>query len=103
MDFVSSKYAGLIKKDASEGNIRMLSAKLAKEAIFEEEVMVRCTAGGTCDLPGLPTKELYDLKKIIWLQFPQYWKCLHILEGIWKKCHDSITKACKGERKKLQT
>ena len=91
----------LDKKGSSEGNIRTLSVKLAKEAVFGMEVMVRCTPGGTCELPGLPTRWLVLLKKMILSQFPQYWKCLHVFEGIWKKCRDSIKQACKRERKNV--
>ena len=42
--------------------------KLAKEAIFGEEIMRKCTPGGTRELPGLPRKELYEIKKRkVWL------------------------------------
>lgn len=102
VQFVLSKNAGLIGKGASESNMRMLSVKLAKEALFGEDVMVRCTPGGTRDLPGLPTTELFELKKVLLSQFPQYWKCLHVFEAIWKKCRDAIEQACKRERRKLQ-
>ena len=100
MDFVLAKYAGLIKKGPSQGTVRMLSVKLAKEAIFGEEVMVKCTPGGNRELPALPTKEMYELKKIVLSQFPHYWKCLHEFEGTWRKCRDSIEQACKRERRK---
>ena len=90
MDSILRKYSSFVRGGARERNIRMLTVKLAKEAVFGEEVMVRCTPGGTRYLPGLPTKELYYLKKIVLSQFPQYWKCLHVFEGIWKKCRDSI-------------
>ena len=99
---VLAKYAALLSKGTSESNIRMLSVKLAKEAIFGEDVMVRCTPGGTRELPGLPTRELYELKKVLLSQFPQYWRCLHVFEAIWKKCRDAIEQACKRERRKLQ-
>ena len=78
MDSILREYAGFVRRGASEGNITMLTVKLAKEAVFGEEVMVRCTPGGSRDLPGLPTKELYHLKKIVLSQFPQHWKCLHV-------------------------
>ena len=42
--------------------------------------------GGTRGLPGLLCKELYELKKVVLSQYPQYWKCLHEFEGVWKKC-----------------
>ena len=100
VDAVLKKYGHLIKNGASEGNVRMLTVKLAKEAIFGEEVMRRCTPGGTRELPGLPVKELYELKKVTLAQYPQYWKCLHVFEGIWKSCRDSLEQACKRARRK---
>ena len=84
-------------------NISMLTVKLAKEAIFGEDIMRRCTPGGTRDLPGLLYKELYDLKKIVLKQYPQYWRCFHEFEAIWKKCRDSIEQACKRSRNRLST
>ena len=100
MDDVLRRYAHLIKSGGSVRNISTLCVKLAKEAIFGEEVMRRCTPGGTRDLPGLPHNELYNLKKTILQQFPQYWQCLHEFEGVWRKCRDSIEQACKRERKR---
>ena len=79
---VLDKYSHLIKKGATIRNIRMLSIKLAKEAIFGADVMARCTPGGTREYPGLPRKELYELKKIALEQYPQYWNCLHIFEDV---------------------
>ena len=64
-------YRHLIKSGASVKNISMLCVKLAKKAIFGEEV-IRCTPGGTHDMPGLPAKKLYDLL----MQYPQYWQWL---------------------------
>ena len=79
-------------------NISMLCVKLAKKAIFGEEV-IRCMPGGTHDMPGLPAKKLYDLL----MQYPQYWQCLHEFEGVWKRCRDSIEQACKREMKRAFT
>jgi len=67
---VLRRYSHLIRRGASVKNISMLCVKLAKEAILGEEVIRRCTPGGTHDLPGLPYKELYDLKTIILKQYP---------------------------------
>ena len=40
----------------SKGKMRMITVKLAKGAIFEEEVMRRCTPGVTGELPYLTVK-----------------------------------------------
>lgn len=45
--------------------VSTLAVKLSRDALFGEEVMKRCTVLGTRNLPGLPRKELYDLKKAI--------------------------------------
>ena len=80
----------------------MLTVKLAKEAVFGEEVMRRCTPGGTRELPALPSMELYELKRTVLAQFPHYWNCLHDFEGVWKKCRDSLEQACKRARRKVK-
>ena len=97
---VLKKYGHLRAKGSSESNVRLLCVKLAKEAIFGDDILVRCTPGGTRELPGLPVRELYELKKIILQQLPQYWKCRHLFEATWKKCRDSLEQACKRERRK---
>ena len=63
----------------------MLNVKLAKEAIFGEEVMRRCTPGGTPELLALPNQELYQLKKLVFSQYSLYWKCLHEFEWVLEK------------------
>ena len=92
---ILKRYRHLIKSGASAKNISMLCVKLAKKAIFGEEV-IRCTPGGTHDMPRLPAKKLYDLL----MQYPQYWQCLHEFEGVWKRCRDCIEQACKCEMKR---
>ena len=79
---VVKKYDNLIKSGHSQGNVRILAVKLAKEAILREEVMRRCTPGDTRDLPGLPHMELYDLKRVVLALYPQYWNCIHDFEGV---------------------
>ena len=52
-----------------------LSYKLAREAIFGENILKRCTPKGNRYLPGLPSKELDDLKRVMFSQYPS------VLEG----------------------
>ena len=80
----------------------MLTIKLAKEAVFGEVVMRRCTPGGTRELTALPSMELYELKRAAFAQFPHYWNCLHDFEGVLKKCRDSLEQACKHARHEIK-
>lgn len=84
---VLKKNGHLRAKGSSESNVRHLCVKLAKEAIFGDDILVRCTPGGT--------RELYELKKIILQQLPQYWKCRHLFAATWKKCRDTLDQGCK--------
>lgn len=77
-----------------------LCQRLAKEAIFGEDIMKRCTPYGTQESPGLPRDELYTLKKIMFEQFPRFHSCPHLFEDVWKKCIGSIEQACRRIRLK---
>lgn len=76
-----------------------LSVKLAKEAIFGEDVMKQCTVAGTREYPGLPFDKLQELKQIVFELFPQYWKTPFEFEDVWKVCFDALGQACKRLRK----
>ena len=69
--------------------------KLAKDAVFGEALMKKCTAMGGRQLPGLPRKELYDIKKGIFDLFPNYWKNREEFEGVWATCIEAIGQLCK--------
>lgn len=43
--------------------------KLAKEALFGDSVLLKCTPAGTRELPGLPLAELFMLKTEIFELF----------------------------------
>ena len=75
-----------------------LAWKVAKEAIFGPEVMKECTPVGSRDKPGLPTKELSELKKVMFTQYPQYWKNPVEFEPVWKRCLESVQQGCKRMR-----
>lgn len=50
--------------------------RLAREAIFGEDVMKQCTPCGTQELiPGLPHAELYELKMIMFNKFQMFHRC----------------------------
>lgn len=72
-----------------------LAIKLAREAIFGVDVMKQCTPTGLRGLPGLPVEELYELKKVIFMHFPEYHQNPGEFERIWSKCATSVGQACK--------
>ena len=51
---VLQKYQNLCGQIVTESNLRQLCVKLAKEAVFGEDVTKRCTPSGTRDLLRLP-------------------------------------------------
>ena len=53
-----------------ECNAGRMVCKIAKEAIFGPEVMKLCTPIGSQDKPGLPVKNLQELKKLCSCIFP---------------------------------
>ena len=57
--------------------------------------MRQCTPGGTREYPALPQEELFELKKIMFEQFPRFHTCPGSFEPLWKKCVVSIEQACK--------
>ena len=83
-----------------ESKAGTLAVKVAKNAVFGESVMKRCTVMGERDLPGLPPTELMELKRILFKQFPHLWTSRHEFEPIWKVCVDSLGQACKRLRQK---
>jgi len=93
-DVVIKKYLKL--KGVSKAST--LTVKLAKEAIFGENVMKQCTVAGTREHPGLPFDELRELKQEVFKQFPQYWRTPVEFEDIWKLCFDALGQACKRLR-----
>ena len=80
--------------------VKTLAMKLASESIFGDDVLFQCTVAGDRDLPGLPVRELAQLKKIILLQLPQFWQTPYQFEPVWKDCLISIGQACKRLRLK---
>lgn len=82
----------------TESTAGTLCQKLAKEAIFGKEVMKRCTPSGTREFPALPREELYELKLIMFRQYPRFHTCPGTFESLWKKCMISIEQACKRLR-----
>ena len=83
--------------------VSTLAVKIAREAVFGETVMKKCTAMGSRDLPGLPRKELFEIKKALFDLFPSYWSSCEEFESVWATCIESIGQACKRLRLKKPT
>ena len=75
-----------------------LACKLAREAIFGEEILKQCTPKGNRNLPGLPSKELERLKRVMFIQYPQLWRTPVEFEPVWQRCLEAIQQASKRLR-----
>lgn len=94
VESVVAKYSNLV----TESKMPTLAWKIAKEAVFGEDIMKMCTPIGTRDKPGLPVKEMAEFKKIMFTQCPQYWNSPTEFEGTWRKCLESVQQGCKRLR-----
>ena len=93
---LSTKY-----NETTEGKIGALAVKLAREAIFGDDVLRRCTPGGWSNMPALPQAELNLLKCTLFEQFPCFWTCPEEYEKTWAIAQEAIAQACKRLRKRL--
>ena len=91
---VLQKYPEL-QTDAKMG---VLGVKLAREALFGDDIMKRCTPRGWQDLPALPQGKLFVLKTALWNQFPCYWSCPEAFEKKWVTVQEAVAQACKRLR-----
>ena len=96
VDVILSKFSKL----RCESKVGTLAVKLAKEALFRDKVLIKCTVMGERGLPGLPAAELMELKKILFREFPHLWASRHEFEALWKVSVDSLGQACKRLRHK---
>ena len=85
----------------TESKIGVLAVKLAREAIFGDDVLRRCTPRGWSNMPALPQAELNLLKCTLFEQFPCFWTCPEEYEKTWAIAQEAITQACKRLRKRL--
>ena len=76
-----------------------LATKLARDVFFGTSVLRRCTVMGCREQPGLPVKELNELKEAMFTKFPQYWANPVDFEEVWAQCVDAIGQLCKRLRK----
>ena len=92
---VLQKYSTL----KQESKIGTLAVKLAREAIFGDDILKLCTPRGWNDMPALPQKELNHLKAVLFEQFPCFWSCPEQFEKLWATAQTSLAQACKRLRK----
>ena len=60
--------------------------------------MKRCTPKGNRHLLGLPSKELDELLRVMFSQYPQFWRAPVEFEPVWKKCLEAVQQASKHLR-----
>ncbi len=90
-----NKYQKLKK----ESTASKMAVKLAKESYFGEEVLRQCTVMGCRQYPGLPIKELNELKQTMFGLFPIYWtNNIGFDTDIWSQCVTAIGQLCKRLR-----
>ena len=92
---VLQKYSTL----KQESKIGTLAVKLAREAIFGDDILKLCTPRGWNDMPALPQKELNHLKAVLFEQFPCFRSCPEQFEKLWATAQTSLAQACKRLRK----
>ena len=85
----------------TESKIGVLAVKLAREAIFGDDLLRKCTPRGWSDMPALPQAELNLLKCTLYEQFPRFWTCPEEYEKTWAIAQEAIAQACKRLRKRL--
>ena len=79
-----------------------LAQQLAKSAVFGLDIMKKCTPLGSHSLKALPQAGLWEIKCLIFQEYPQYWRNPRKFEDIWRKCHTSIEQACGRLRRQNQ-
>ena len=70
-------------------------ASSTQDAIFGDDVLIRCTVAEGRNQPGLPVNELSQLKQVLFTQFPRFWPSPIEFQLLWKDRVDSIGQACK--------
>ena len=85
-----------------EGNASLLALRLAEEAFFGQDVLVRCTPKGARGRPSLPVRELADLKVVLFGQCPTCWCNVEKFEVVWNSTLDKLGQA-KRQTKQIIT
>ena len=82
------------RKFIVEEKYSALARKLAREAVFGEDTLKRCTPRGLGHLPALPTHSLYVIKQTLLNTFPAFWTKPVEFENVWKKCVIGLQSMC---------
>lgn len=85
---------------SAEGSVSLLALRLAKEAFFGQDVLVRCTLKGARGRPSLPVRELGDLKVVLFGQCPSCWCNPEKFEVTWNSILDNLGQLCERLRDK---
>ena len=86
------------KKLRGADNASLLILRLAQEAIYGDDVLVRCTVKGNRGRPGLPIRELIELKGIIFETCPTHWCDAEKFEKLWIDVLGKLGQLCKRLR-----
>ena len=62
------------------------------------DVLKRCTPKGNRHLLVRPSKELDELKRVMFSQCPQFWRTPVEFEPVWQKCLEAVQQASKHLR-----
>ena len=81
-----------------ESKAGTLAVKLAREALFGDAVLAKCTPFGNREQPALPTNELNRLKEELFQLFPQYLPNPAEFESLWRVCTEAVGQVCKRLR-----
>ena len=92
---VLQKHANLL---GDESKIGRLAVKLAREAIFGDDILKLCTPRGFNDKPALPQMELNHLKAVLFEQFPCFQSHPEQFEKLWATALTSVAQVCKRLR-----
>ena len=84
-----------LKGDSKAGT---LAVKLAREALFGDDILIQCTTFGNREHPALPVAELNQLKHELFQLFPQYWPNPVEFESLWRTCGEAVGQVCKRLR-----
>ena len=65
-----------------KSKISTLALRIARDAVFGEEVMRECTVMENREYPGLPRPELFKIKQTLYSLFPELWNAPEEFEAI---------------------
>ena len=82
------------RRDVNVCTAGRLTCKLARLAVFGEDVMKACTPLGGRNLPSLPQREMVELNTTLMSCFPVYNCSPSEFEDVWEKCLMALQQLC---------